>query len=115
MQDSSYWFPPEAYDQAEYTYLQGTGVNETHWKVTFRCKGCTTYDIFGDGATEVDSQDTAVLAYAYSTFPVWDPADVSSPFDIHDAFGHWSHDIANAKSAEYTEWTLKVLNQTEGA
>lgn len=34
---------PQAYPNAEYTYLKGTGYNDTHWTLNVRCRGCSQW------------------------------------------------------------------------
>lgn len=103
MINRSYWWAPDPYDAAEYTYLKNSGVNATHWWVTARCQGCTRFDL-GDGLYEIDKEDYALFAFAYSTYGPWEPSSNTSGFDIHDAFGMWPHDLALAKQPDYQTW-----------
>jgi hypothetical protein len=95
--------PPSSYDAAEYTLLKSRGINDTHWWVTARCQGCTTWDL-GNGLVELNKEDYATFAFAYASWGPWEPSSNTSDFDIHEAFGHWSHDLDLAKHPDYESW-----------
>ncbi|PGG98607.1 hypothetical protein AJ79_08811 [Helicocarpus griseus UAMH5409] len=105
---------PQTFTDATYTYLEGNGVNETHWNLHVRCQGCTTYVSPADSSEViVDAGDTAQVAYAYANTPPLDPASNTSVFDIHAGMGRWIHDVAIARSEEYENWVTSLTPPAE--
>ncbi|KAI8201865.1 Cellobiose dehydrogenase [Colletotrichum sp. SAR 10_65] len=98
------YFTPPPYEDAEYTVLPGTVVNNTHYSVTALCKGCTYFAPFGNDPTALDSNGENYLAFAYSGVPVDDPSSNETTFGIHERTGHWYHDFKPAQAADFDEW-----------
>ncbi|KAI0008382.1 actin-domain-containing protein [Xylariaceae sp. FL0662B] len=99
------YYLPALYEDATYTVLEkGTSVNETHFKFTALCSGCTSWSDFDGNPYYVNGAGDASFAYAYSTTPVEDPADPEGGFSIHDSVGRWIHDTAGARSADFASW-----------
>ncbi|KUJ10224.1 uncharacterized protein LY89DRAFT_710610 [Mollisia scopiformis] len=95
---------PLAYDKAQYTYLRGTGTNSTHWTVTVRCQGCTSWQGSDGSNMTVPLNGTTTFAYAYAISPPLNPADNSSGFNVHDNIGKWVHDVKGARSSKFSSW-----------
>ncbi|KAF1994173.1 iron reductase domain protein [Amniculicola lignicola CBS 123094] len=100
-----YYAVPYPNENAEYTYLQGTTANETHWQVTTRCQGCTKWSS-ADGDFDLHTQTEAVVAYACSSVPPEEPKNNGSLFNIHEQFGIWSHDLTIAKNGSFAAWVV---------
>ncbi|KAI8235313.1 Cellobiose dehydrogenase [Colletotrichum sp. SAR 10_86] len=98
------YFTPPPYEDAEYTVLPGTVVNNTHYSVTALCKGCTYFAPFGNDPTALDPNGENYLAFAYSGVPVDDPSSNETTFGIHERTGHWYHDFQPAQAADFDEW-----------
>ncbi|KAI8289187.1 hypothetical protein K4K60_009498 [Colletotrichum sp. SAR11_57] len=101
---SSGYFTPPPYEDAEYTVLPGTVVNNTHYSVTALCQGCTYFAPFGNDPTALDPNGENYLAFAYSGVPVDDPSSNETTFGIHERTGHWYHDFKPAQAADFDEW-----------
>lgn len=95
---------PPLYEDASYTVLPGTHVNETHYQVTAVCKGCTLWAPFDGESTALNGEGENYLAFAYSSVPVDDPTAIDTTFGIHERVGHWIHDFAASKSADFETW-----------
>ncbi|KAE9569701.1 hypothetical protein CGMCC3_g14195 [Colletotrichum fructicola] len=98
------YFTPPPYEDAEYTVLPGTVVNNTHYSVTALCQGCTYFAPFGNDPTALDPNGENYLAFAYSGVPVDDPSSNETTFGIHERTGHWYHDFKPAQAADFDEW-----------
>ncbi|KAI5807815.1 hypothetical protein DFH27DRAFT_607496 [Peziza echinospora] len=109
---ATYWIPPDPYDGAVYTFLKDTGVNETHWTLSARCQGCTRWEDL-DGPVNIEGEAEKVMAYAYSANPVYEPSSNTSSFDVHDHFGHWTHDFAGAKNSSFLTWVNANLAESD--
>ncbi|KAF2966859.1 hypothetical protein GQX73_g6730 [Xylaria multiplex] len=98
------YYTPVQYEDAKYTVLKGTGVNETHFKFTALCSGCVSWPDFDGNLATLDGTSQVNFAYAYSTTPVEDPSTGESGFSIHDSVGHWTHDLGAARSDKFSSW-----------
>ncbi|CAJ2504625.1 Uu.00g120190.m01.CDS01 [Anthostomella pinea] len=98
------YYTPAPYEDAEYTVLKGTSVNETHFKFTALCTGCASWTNSDGNPTTLNGAGDTSFAYAFSTTPVEEPANNETDFDIHDSVGHWIHDMAGSRSDQFTSW-----------
>jgi hypothetical protein len=110
---SGYYAVPQPYEGAEYTYLKGTTANSTHWTMTARCQGCTRWSS-ADGDFNLENENEAVLAYACSSVPPEERTSNTSSFNIHEQFGIWSHNLAIAKNASFSDWIKNNPYQENG-
>jgi hypothetical protein len=100
-----YYAVPRPNDAATYTLLdKATTSNTTHWTVTARCRGCTSYSSSDDGDVVVDAGDTAHFAYACSSVAPLERANNESDFSQHENPGSWESDLKRAKNADYAKW-----------
>ncbi|KAI3320985.1 iron reductase domain protein [Xylariaceae sp. AK1471] len=108
------YYTPGPYEDAKYTVLKGTGANATHFKFTAVCSGCASWTDFDGNPSTLDGAGQANFAYAYSATPVDEPANSETTFSIHDSVGHWTHDMAAARSDKFSAWVAanKVGNST---
>ncbi|KAG4417817.1 hypothetical protein IFR04_009025 [Cadophora malorum] len=95
---------PQSYDGAEYTLLKGTTANSTHWTMTARCSGCTSYQANDGSQAMLDGMGTAQFAWAQGTAPVQEPANNNSAFNMHTSYGKWTHDLNAARSPNFGAW-----------
>ncbi|KXH41616.1 carbohydrate-binding cytochrome b562 [Colletotrichum nymphaeae SA-01] len=102
-QDHGYFTPPP-YEDAEYTVLPGTVVNDTHYSATALCRGCTYWAPYGNDPTSLDPNGENYLAFAYSGVPVDDPAANDTTFGIHERAGHWMHNFRPAQAVNFESW-----------
>ncbi|EAA31321.2 iron reductase domain protein [Neurospora crassa] len=100
------YYSPPIYTDSHYTVLKkGTHVNATHFQVTAKCTGCSSWgDDESTGISgNIDPEYQTTLAYAYGNTKVDTPADVQSTFGIHDSLGHPIYDLAVAKNKDFAE------------
>lgn len=88
---------PQPYDQAEHKLLKGTKTNSTHWTVNALCQGCTGWQSNEDVRYALNGTGTTEFAWAYGTSAVEDPARNDSAFNVHAAWGKWTHDLNAAR------------------
>ncbi|KAI0161325.1 iron reductase domain protein [Xylariaceae sp. FL1272] len=100
---------PEAYEGAEYTLLEGSVTNDTHWTMTALCKGCSTWIHDGGSVTSMDPNSPSInLAWAASPYPVGDPADNYTMMSIHSEHGTFSLDLAAAKTDDFDSFVQSL-------
>ncbi|KAK1491618.1 carbohydrate-binding cytochrome b562 [Colletotrichum cuscutae] len=98
------YFTPPPYEDAEYTVLPGTVVNDTHYSATALCRGCTYWAPYGNDPTSLDPNGENYLAFAYSGVPVDDPTANDITFGIHERAGHWMHNFRSAQAVNFESW-----------
>ncbi|KAI0401084.1 hypothetical protein F4802DRAFT_442312 [Xylaria palmicola] len=107
------YYTPVAYEDAKYTVLKGSGVNATHFKFTALCTGCASWADFDGNVNTLDGASQVNFAYAYSSTPVETPSSSDTGFSIHDSVGHWTHDLAAARSDKFSSWVAaNKINST---
>jgi hypothetical protein len=92
---------PLGYDQAEHTLLKGTTTNSTHWTVNALCRGCTGWQSNDDTRYALNGTGTTEFAWAYGVSQVEDPARNDSAFNVHQAWGKWTHDLNAARINDF--------------
>jgi hypothetical protein len=93
---------PQAYLDAEYTYLKGTGYNKTHWTLNARCRGCSQWLDVDGKVTSIDPLGTAVkFAHALSSKVPKEPANNKTTFNVHSSFDHWTLDLSLGQNANF--------------
>ncbi|PVH76304.1 iron reductase domain protein [Cadophora sp. DSE1049] len=100
---------PQSYDGAEYTLLKGTTANSTHWTMTAKCSGCTSYQANDGSQAVLDGMGTAQFAWAQGTTPVQEPANNNSAFNMHTSYGKWTHDLNAARSPNFDAWVASNI------
>ncbi|KAF2636722.1 hypothetical protein P280DRAFT_472935 [Massarina eburnea CBS 473.64] len=88
---------PLGYDGAEHFLLKSTKTNSTHWTVNALCKGCTGWQSNEDARYALNGTGTTPFAWAYGTSAVEDPARNDTAFNVHVAYGKWTHDLNAAR------------------
>ncbi|KAH8601107.1 hypothetical protein B0O99DRAFT_589187 [Bisporella sp. PMI_857] len=73
--------------------LNGTYVNETHFALTFQCKGC----ILKDGTTFAAGDTNTYLGWALSSTLPAATADPAARLQYHDIFGQYGVDLIAAR------------------
>ncbi|KAI8934098.1 hypothetical protein NX059_008860 [Plenodomus lindquistii] len=93
---------PQAYDGAEYSYLKGTGYNDTHWTLNVRCKGCSQWHDVEGNLKSIDGAATAQkFAYGLATKAPAQPANNRSTFNVHNSFGNYRFDLTQGWNANF--------------
>lgn len=80
---------------------KGTKSNGTHWQITAKCTGCTSFTTTGTTKKSLNPAGTNRLAFAYSKTKPSQPASGTSPITVHDLFQYWDHDFAAAANADF--------------
>ncbi|KAI5811180.1 hypothetical protein DFH27DRAFT_13719 [Peziza echinospora] len=75
----------------------GTGINETHWTLTFVCKGCNEWT---SGGFDLDS-DSGRFGWAVASQAPATPAKPDSPVNKHDGQGQFGVPLSAASSSLY--------------
>lgn len=95
---------PQPYDGAEYTLLKGTTANATHWTVVAKCAGCTSWQGSDGNLATLNATGTTQFAWAQGNTAVQDPSNNASAFNVHKAYGKWTHDLNAARSSSFNAW-----------
>ncbi|KAF2663046.1 iron reductase domain protein [Lophiostoma macrostomum CBS 122681] len=88
---------PQPYDGAYHEYMKGTQANSTHYTVVALCKGCTGWQANDDTRYFLPFNGTTEFAWAYGAGAVENPASNTSAFNVHEAYGKWTHDLNAAR------------------
>ncbi|KAH9908443.1 hypothetical protein F4778DRAFT_717256 [Xylariomycetidae sp. FL2044] len=101
---------PDIYEGAEYTLLEGSGTNDTHWTVNALCKGCSVWTHDGGATTSLDPSSTeANFAWATAPTPPYDPADNTTIFGLHTEHGTFTIDLAAAKTDQFDAYLQALM------
>ncbi|KAF2196480.1 cellulose binding iron reductase-like protein [Delitschia confertaspora ATCC 74209] len=100
---------PQGYDGAEYKLLKGTMSNSTHWTMNAVCSGCTSWISNDDSVFALNGTGTVEFAWAQGTNGVENSANNGSAFNVHAAFGKWTHDLGAARSSSFSSWVSSNL------
>ncbi|KAF1960466.1 cellobiose dehydrogenase-like protein [Byssothecium circinans] len=93
---------PQPYDAAEYTYLKGTGFNQTHWTLNVRCRGCSQWQDTEGKTVGLDPQKAATtFAHALALRAPAQPANNRSTFNVHTSFARWDVDLSHGKNVDF--------------
>lgn len=99
---------PANYPTAVYTKLKiGTKVNSTHWQVTAKCSGCSTFIGSTNTQTTLPPQGVNRLAFAESGTKPATPSSSTSSFGVHEVTNSWSADFATAGNADFAALVTK--------
>ncbi|KAJ0117343.1 hypothetical protein J7T55_003757 [Diaporthe amygdali] len=79
----------------------GTKVNSTHWEVTLKCSGCTSWTSSSGSTTTLNPNGSNRLAFAYSSTAPSTPSSNTSSFGVHDLFGYWNQDFSQGQNADF--------------
>lgn len=107
-----YASPLENPDATFTPILSGTSANETHWKTTTVCEGCTAWTKGGTDVALNASATSVPFAMAYSAEAPATPDDEASPVTIHDSFGFWSWSLLDAQEKRFEEVFATPGNRT---
>lgn len=100
---------PQAYGGAEYSYLKGTGYNDTHWTLNVRCRGCSQWEDTEGKTISLDTSNPALpFAHGLTNKVPIQPAKNTSIFNVHTSFGHWTLDLSQGKNVNFD--TLVAAN-----
>ncbi|KAI1851239.1 hypothetical protein JX265_001644 [Neoarthrinium moseri] len=99
---------PNIYSGAQIQVLRtGTHTNGTHWQVTLKCTGCTSFTGSSGKVTILNPNGANRLAFAYSRTKPSNPSSSSSSFGVHEVTNYWSHDFSSAGNANFAALVTK--------
>ncbi|KAL8381872.1 hypothetical protein RB595_005901 [Gaeumannomyces hyphopodioides] len=99
---------PTPYDGATYSVLESaTFVNKTHYQVTAKCSGCTSWTDPDLGRITVTPTGFNEFAWAYAIRPPMKPGDNTSAFAFHDAHAIFENDLADAGNEDFEGLVLR--------
>ena len=94
---------PIANPDATITVLPGSGANDTHWKATVLCEGCSTWTKSGTDVAVDPSATSVPFAWALSEEAPAEPDDPDSSFGVHSATGFFSWSLLDAQTEDFDE------------
>ncbi|XXH01081.1 hypothetical protein Hte_007432 [Hypoxylon texense] len=100
---TSHTAPAVTSDATVQVLAKGTKSNGTHWQVTAKCTGCTSFTTTGTTTKTLNPSGSNRLAFAYSKTKPSQPASGTSPINVHDLFSYWDHDFAAAGNAQFQD------------
>ncbi|KAH7094502.1 cellobiose dehydrogenase-like protein [Paraphoma chrysanthemicola] len=103
---------PQPFDGAEYSYIKGTGYNETHWTLSVRCRGCTQWQDVDGKLVSIDPTAAAQkFAYGLATRAPIQPANNRSAFNVHSVFGNYHLNLTLGQNADFDKLVAANLVQ----
>jgi hypothetical protein len=103
---------PTSYTGATYTLLtKGNKSNSTHWQLTAKCTGCTTWT-GSSGASRIDPKDQKRLGFACAAAKPASPSSNTSSIPVHDVYNYFTHDFSTGANANFA--TLLAKNGVSG-
>ncbi|KXX81408.1 Cellobiose dehydrogenase [Madurella mycetomatis] len=95
---------PTPYTGATYTvYRTGTKSNSTHWQVTIKCTGCSSWRNLSGAARYINPRGNNRLGWAYSRTRPSNPSSTSSSISIHDLPGYVTLNFAQGINTNFDE------------
>lgn len=99
---------PTVYTGTTYQVLKtGTRSNGTHWQVTAKCTGCSSFTTSTGAQTNLNPGGGNRLAFAMSSGLPQSPSNPASNFPYHDVHNYWSHDFSQAGNANFAALVTK--------
>ncbi|CAG8959881.1 hypothetical protein HYFRA_00013153 [Hymenoscyphus fraxineus] len=99
---------PSVYPNAVYTkFKTGTKVNSTHWQVTAKCSGCSTFIGSTNSQVTLPPKGVNRLAFAESNSKPATPSSSTSTFNVHDVTNSFTADFASAGNTEFAALVAK--------
>lgn len=99
---------PKAYPEANLTiYKQGTKSNNTHWQVTARCQGCTSWSNRGS-PKYINPKGSQRIAWAFSNSKPSQPSNVNSAIPYHGTPNYFNHEFSTGSSTNYVAAVQKL-------
>ncbi|KAK0644691.1 hypothetical protein B0T16DRAFT_430713 [Cercophora newfieldiana] len=99
---------PNTYTGATYTvYKAGTKINSTHWQVTAKCTGCTSWTSSGK-KTVINPKGNNRFGWAYSLKKPTNPNSATSAIPIHDLGQYFEIDVGKGVNKDFTTLVGKL-------
>lgn len=102
MPDTSGYVEPTVYTQAGPVLTQlHSSINATHWSLTYRCQGCTTW---GEEGGFDPAGEFALGGWSKAIGAISNPASSNAVIPEHSSFGLFGINLPAAQFAGYSEW-----------
>lgn len=85
----------------------GTKVNGTHWQVTAKCSGCSSFTSRTGVVTNLNPGGSSRFAFAMSLGAPYTPSNPASGFPYHEVQNPWTHDLSQAGNANFAQLVQK--------
>jgi glucose/arabinose dehydrogenase len=103
---------PQPFDGAEYSYIKGSGYNDTHWTLNVRCRGCSQWRDVDGNLKSIDPLAAAQkFAYGIASKAPAQPANNRSTFNVHSSFGNYKLDLTQGQNANFDKLIAANLLQ----
>jgi glucose/arabinose dehydrogenase len=103
---------PQPFDGASYSYIKGTGYNDTHWTLNVRCKGCSQWHDVDGNLISIDPTAAAQkFAYGLASKAPAQPANNRSTFNVHSSFGNYKLDLTQGQNVDFDKLVAANLVQ----
>lgn len=103
-QDRVYAAPEIDPNQTVTVLEDASSANETHWKATVHCAGCSQWTNPAGTDVALDPAATAApIAWAASVAAVDDPADPESGLTVHSTTGFFAVSLAEAQAEGFED------------
>ncbi|KAK5655591.1 hypothetical protein OQA88_5522 [Cercophora sp. LCS_1] len=100
---------PNAYSSATYTvYKAGTKINGTHWQVTMKCTGCTSWSRRDGSKPSIKPAGGHRLGWAYSTKKPTSPNSATAAISVHDNAMYFELDFSKGGNANFASIVGKL-------
>ncbi|ELQ39829.1 hypothetical protein OOU_Y34scaffold00477g2 [Pyricularia oryzae Y34] len=102
---------PAPYTVPVYEVLKtGTRVNSTHWQITAKCSGCTSFQgRAGAAPTWLRPTGSNRLAFAMARTAPSQPASNTSAILYHEVHQYWNADFGSAQNENFGELVQRNL------
>ncbi|KAH9431994.1 hypothetical protein MCOR27_009032 [Pyricularia oryzae] len=110
-QNKSAHAAPAPYTVPVYEVLKtGTRVNSTHWQITAKCSGCTSFQgRAGAAPTWLRPTGSNRLAFAMARTAPSQPASNTSAIPYHEVHQYWNADFGSAQNENFGELVQRNL------
>ena len=100
---------PQTYTQATYTVFKtGTKINSTHWQVTAKCTGCTSWTGKSGSKQNVKIKGDSRFGWAYSLKKPSNPNSATSAIPVHDLGQYFSLDVSKGGNKDFAGVVAKL-------
>ncbi|KAI6379157.1 hypothetical protein MCOR25_002033 [Pyricularia grisea] len=102
---------PAPYPDPTYQVFQtGTRVNSTHWQITAKCSGCTSFQgRAGAAPTWLRPTGSNRLAFAMARTAPSQPGSNTSAIPYHEVHQYWNADFGSAQNVNFDELVERNL------
>lgn len=100
---------PQTYSQATYTVFKaGTKINSTHWQVTAKCTGCTSWTGRSGSKGTLKTRGESRFGWAYSLKKPSNPNSATSAIPVHDLGQYFSLDVTKGGNKDFAAAVAKL-------